>query len=91
VSKVWLNDPHEHTDMIRLLAMTEQRFSLFTRLLHQEQGPLLKELSEAVAPALATLATFRLGYQTEFPFQNTDLKRLRDVPKAALNLQIISS
>jgi hypothetical protein len=90
VSRVRLHDPHERTDTIRLLAMTEQRFSLFTRLLHQEQGPLLKGLSEAVAPALTTLATFRLGYQTEFPFHNTDLMRLRDVPKAALNLQISS-
>jgi hypothetical protein len=86
VSNVRLDDLHEHTNKARLRAMTEERFSLFTRLLHREQGPLLKRLSEAVAPALTTLATFSLGYQRELGFESTDLRRLKDVPKAALSL-----
>ncbi|PZC88109.1 hypothetical protein A1F97_11099, partial [Pyrenophora tritici-repentis] len=56
-----------------LLAMSEQRFGLFIRLLHREQGQLLKGLSEAVAPALTTLATFGLGHQIKFDFEKVDL------------------
>ena len=57
---------------------------MFSQLLHQEQGPVLKKLSDAVAPALVALATDSLPHEMLFPIECTDMALLRSLPKGLL-------
>ncbi|KAF5844300.1 hypothetical protein GGP41_004507 [Bipolaris sorokiniana] len=58
----------------------------FVTLLEKEQGPLLRKLSNAVAPTLLALAAFYQGQDTNPPPSLVDIESLKDTPKALLTL-----
>ncbi|KZM21683.1 ribonuclease III [Ascochyta rabiei] len=71
-----------------LLSVTEASFVHFSQLLFQEQGPLLKSLSQFVEPSLVALATCSLGSGTVYPMELLDLQCLGSHPKGLLNLSL---
>ena len=58
----------------------------FATLLEGEQGPLLRQLSNAVAPTLLALAAFYQGQEMDSPPSLVDVENLKDTPKALLTL-----
>ena len=58
----------------------------FATLLEKEQGPLLRKLSNAVAPTLLALAAFYQGHNMDPPPSLVDIESLKDTPKALLTL-----
>jgi hypothetical protein len=58
----------------------------FAMLLEEKQGPLLRKLSNAVAPTLSALAAFYQGHDMDLPPSLIDIESLKDKPKALLTL-----
>jgi hypothetical protein len=55
-------------------------------LLKEKQGPLLRKLSNAVAPTLSALAAFYQGHDMDLAPSLVDIESLKDIPKALLTL-----
>jgi len=68
------------------LSLTESKFFHFANLLFQEQGPLLKSLSQFVEPSLLALATSSMQSGILYPVERLDIQWLSSHPKGLLDL-----
>jgi hypothetical protein len=66
----------------RLLEFTEEQFGMFSRLLSQEQGSILKPLSAAIEPSLTTLIN-GLTPTRFFPLEDVGVEMIRNLPKGS--------
>lgn len=74
------------TDQDRLSDVNINDLAEFATLLEKEQGPLLRKLSNAVAPTLLALAAFYQSQDMDPPPSLVDVESLRYIPKALLTL-----
>lgn len=78
-------------DPTRLFDITPNDLAEFTALLEENQGQLLRTLSNAVAPTLLALAAFYQGQETDPPPSLVDVENLKDTPKALLVRSVANS
>lgn len=77
-------------DQTRLFDTTPNDLAEFTTLLEENQGQLLRTLSNAVAPTLLALAAFYQGQEMDPPLSLVDVESLKDRPKGLLALSAAS-
>jgi hypothetical protein len=65
------------------LSITEQGFRKFSNLLYQTQGPILKQLSNAVEPALTALISGSLTSGDFFPIEYVEVSVIEGLPKGS--------
>jgi hypothetical protein len=73
-------------DHIRLSDINTNDLADFAALLEEKQGPLLRKLSDAIAPALLALAAFHQGHDVDLLPDPIDVESLKNTPKALLTL-----
>ncbi|PSN59038.1 hypothetical protein BS50DRAFT_626929 [Corynespora cassiicola Philippines] len=64
-----------------LLSIGERNFRKLSDLIWQQQGPILKELSGAIAPALLALIDGSLIHEDYYPIEQTAVDILENLPK----------
>ena len=75
-------------DQTRLSDIKTNDLAEFAALLEEKQGPLLRKLSNAIAPALSALAAFYQGHDINIPPSLIDVESLKNTPKALLTLPL---
>lgn len=70
-------------DLFRLRSISEKLFAAFSNILDEFQGPVLKELSKAVEPALEALVNGGLSSPNLFPIEFIDSDVLERLPKGS--------
>lgn len=78
-------------DQNRLSDINMHDLAEFATLLEKGQGPLLRKLSNTVAPTLLALAAFYQGQNMDPPPSLVDIESLKDTPKALLTLSLDDS
>ena len=73
-------------DQTRLSEINIHDLAEFAALLEEKQGPLLRKLSNAVAPTLSAFATFYQGHDADLLPSLIDIESLKNTPKALLTL-----
>ena len=72
--------------MLRLSSITEENFRLLSDIIRASQGPLLKELSKAVEPALTALVNGELLSSNPFPIEYMEPEIFDELPKGSTEI-----